>query len=79
MAKEAVAKGKVIGILATVPTSAPATRALLQMEAEEQKKEIVIKTVINEKAFQYLLAGNTEKHNALVHAELEKLQDEVDK
>lgn len=78
MAKEAVSKGRVIGILATVPTSAPATRALLQMEADERKKQIEIKTVINEKAFKYLLAGDVEKHNALVHAELEKLQHEVD-
>lgn len=78
MAKEAVAKGSVIGILATVPTSAPATKALLQMEADEQKKQIEIKTVINEKAFKYLLAGDVEKHNELVHAGLEKLQHEVD-
>lgn len=78
MAKQAVAKGTVIGILATVPTSAPATRALLQMEADEQRKHIDIKTVINEKAFKHLLAGDVEKHNALVQAELEKLQHEVD-
>jgi aspartate/glutamate racemase len=78
MAKEAVKSGKVIGILATVPTSAPATRALLQGEAEAQKKDITIKTVINEKAFQCLLAGEVEKHNELVYAELEKLQNEVD-
>lgn len=78
MAKEAVAKGRRLGILATVPTSAPATIALLKMEAEEQKKEIEIKTVINEKAFKYLLAGNMEKHNEIVYQELEKLQNEVD-
>lgn len=78
MAKEAVAKGRRLGILATVPTSAPATIALLKMEAEEQKKAIEIKTVINEKAFKYLLAGNMEKHNEIVYQELEKLQNEVD-
>lgn len=78
MAKEAVAKGGKLGILATVPTSAPATRALLEMEAEEQNKEIIVKTVINEQAFEYLLAGEVEKHNELVCQELEKLQNEVD-
>lgn len=78
MAKEAVAKGKVIGILATVPTSAPATAALLKIEAEEQEKKIVIKTVINKKAFSCLLAGEMEKHDELVHRELEKLQNEVE-
>jgi len=78
MAKEAVAKGKKLGILATVPTSAPATRALLEMEAAAIGKTIEIKTVINEAAFQYLLNGEVERHNELVHQELEKLQNEVD-
>jgi len=78
MAKEAVKKGKVLGILATVPTSAPATKLLLEIEAEEQQKEIVIKTAINEDAFKYLLKGETEKHNDLVYNELDKLQSEVD-
>ena len=78
MASEAVSKGKVIGILATVPTSAPATRALLRMEAEQQNRQIEIKTVINEKAFQALVSGDIEKHNAMIYTELEKLQNEVD-
>ena len=43
MAREAVAKGKKLGILATVPTSAPATRALLEMEAAVAGKTIEIK------------------------------------
>ncbi|HPE74664.1 MAG TPA: aspartate/glutamate racemase family protein [Draconibacterium sp.] len=51
MAKEAVAKGKKLGILATVPTNAPATRTLLEMEAAETRKHIEIKSVINEPAF----------------------------
>jgi aspartate/glutamate racemase len=78
MAVEAVKAGKVIGILATVPTSAPATREVLQIEAAFLKKEIKIKTVINEQAFKYLLAGEVEKHNELVFRELELLQREVD-
>src|SRR5665648_213688 len=47
MANEAVNTGKVIGILATVPTSAPATKTQLEIEAGAQHKNIVIKTVIN--------------------------------
>ncbi len=78
MAKEAVARGKKLGILATVPTSAPATRALLELEAAETGKSIEIKTVINEAAFQHLLNDEVELHNELVHRELEKLQEEVD-
>ncbi len=78
MAREAVAKGKKLGILATVPTSAPATRALLEMEAAGAGKTIEIKTVINEAAFQHLLKDEVSVHNELVHKELEKLQHEVD-
>ena len=57
MATEAVKKGKIIGIIATVPTSAPATQELLRIEAALQKKDFVIKTVINEQAFTHLLNG----------------------
>lgn len=78
MATEAVAKGKKLGILATVPTSAPATETLLEMAADEAAKNIEIKTVINESAFRHLLSGDIEKHNELVHGELEKLQHEAD-
>lgn len=78
MAVEAVRAGKVIGILATVPTSAPATRELLNIEAVNQGKDIVLKTVINEQAFKHLLAGEIDRHNELVCDELEKLQKEVD-
>lgn len=78
MAKQAVSKGKKLGILATVPTSAPATRTLLELEAAEAKKDIEIKTVINETAFSHLLKGEVKLHDELVHKELEKLQHEVD-
>lgn len=78
MAKEAVTRGKKLGVLATVPTSAPATRALLEMEAAANGKIIEIKTVVNEAAFQHLLKGDVKLHNELVHQELEKLQHEVD-
>lgn len=78
MAKEAVAAGNRIGIIATVPTSAPATQRALRKEAAGTGKEITIKTVINEAAFRYRLAGDIERHDELIHAELDKLQREVD-
>lgn len=78
MAREAVRSGHRLGILATVPTSAPATRALLEAAAREEGKEIEIRTVINEEAFQNLLAGNVERHNELVAEEMDRLAEEVD-
>lgn len=78
MAKTAVAKGGRIGVLATVPTSAPATRQLLGLEAEKAGTKIEIKTVINQEAFKKLTSGDVAGHDELVMAELSKLQEEVD-
>lgn len=78
MAKQAVALGRRIGIVATVPTSAPATERLLQEAAAEQGKEIEIHTVIREEAFQALLAGDRGRHDTLVHAEMDELAKKVD-
>jgi aspartate/glutamate racemase len=78
MAKEAVSKGNVLGILATLSTSAPATKMLLEIEAREQKKEIDIKIAINEEAFKYLINGDVSKHNELIYHELDRIQNEVD-
>lgn len=78
MAAEAVRLGTRLGILATVPTSAPATRRLLEREARVLGKSIQIETVINEPAFAALLAGNRAEHNRMVHAEMDRLADRVD-
>lgn len=78
MAREAVLAGARLGILATVPTSAPATRRLLEQEAMAAGKTISIETAINEDAFRCLLAGNVERHNALVHTEMDALAERVD-
>jgi Asp/Glu/hydantoin racemase len=78
MAKEAVQRGGKLGILATVPTSAPATERLLQATADESSRKIEIHKVINEEAFRHLLAGNVDRHNGLVHEEMDKLAESVD-
>lgn len=78
MAREAVRRGRRLGILATVPTSAPATRRLLEIEAEAAGTAVSIETVINEEAFRLLLAGDIAGHNALVHREMDALAGRVD-
>jgi len=78
MAREAVSRGKVMGVFATFPTSAPATKTLLEIEAAEQGKSIEIKTVINETAARHLLNNEMDKHNEIVLGELDKLQHQVD-
>jgi Asp/Glu/hydantoin racemase len=78
MAREAVRLGTRLGILATVPTSAPATRRLLEREAAAIGKTIQIETVVNEPAFAALLAGDRPAHNRIVHDEMDRLAQRVD-
>lgn len=78
MGRAAVTRGRRLGILATVPTSAPATRRLLEREAAAQGKAIEIETVLNQPAFAALLAGNRAEHDRLVHAEMDRLAPKVD-
>jgi hypothetical protein len=61
-----------------VPTSAPATRKLLEAEAARAGKTIEIETVIYEKAFAHLLAGEMDAHNAIVHAGMDALAERTD-
>jgi len=78
MAREAVQTGNRLGIFATVPTSAPATRRLLEREAAALGKSVQIETVINESAFAALVAGNRAEHDRIVHAGLDCLAGRVD-
>jgi aspartate/glutamate racemase len=78
MAKEAVRSGGTLGVLATVPTSAPATRALLELEAQRLIKSVRIETVVNEPAFRSLLAGDIETHDGIVREEIDRLAQRVD-
>ena len=74
----AVRQGARIGLLATVPTTVPASERLLRLAAAEAGKTIEIKTRLCAEAFQVLKAGNPEKHNDMLMAEIDKLSGEVD-
>ena len=78
MAKQAVELGSRIGIIATVPTSAPATKRLLETAAKEINKDIEIEIVINESAFKSLMEADRETHDRLVHEEIDKMAKRVD-
>lgn len=78
MAREAVRRGRRLGIIATVPTSPAATKRQLEVAAAEAGKKISITIAINEKAFACLQRGEIEKHNELVHREMDKLATKVD-
>lgn len=78
MAREAVRKGRRMGIIATVPTSPAATQRQLLVAAQDAGVDISIKISVNEKAFALLQKGEIEKHNELVYRDMDRLAGEVD-
>jgi len=78
MMELAVKTGNRVGLLGTLPTTMPASRRLLEQSAADAKKEVQIKEILCSEAFQALRAGNPQKHNELLLAEIDKLSREVD-
>lgn len=78
MAREAVRLGRRLGIVATVPTSPAATQRLLERAAAEAGVSVEIEIALNEQAFEHLQQGQIERHNELVHREMDKLAEKVD-
>ena len=74
----AVQNGKKIGLLATVPTTVPASERLLNLAASEAGKTIEITSVLCTTAFEEIKKGNVEKHNELLLMEIDKLSQSVD-
>ena len=74
----AVMNGLKIGLLATVPTTVPASERLLKLAAEEAGKEIEITIVLCTKAFEEIKKGNVDLHNELLLKEIEQLSETVD-
>jgi len=74
----AVRHGTRMGLLATVPTTVPASERLLRLAAADAGKTIEIKTRLCSEAFAALKAGQPEKHNDLLLAEIDRLSGEVD-
>ena len=78
MMEAAVLQGPRVGLLATLSTTVPSSERLLRIVAGEQRKEVQITTVLKEEAFQAIQKGDTERHNAILLEEIEKLSGEVD-
>ena len=66
----AVRDGTRIGLLATVPTTVPASERLLRLAAQEAGRPCEVTTRLCGAAFQVLKAGNPEKHNDMLLAEI---------
>ncbi len=74
----AVQDGNCVGLVATLPSTVPASERLLKNAAADAGKEITVKTVLDSEAFKVLRAGNPDKHNDMLLAAIDALSQEVD-
>jgi hypothetical protein len=70
--------GSRIGLLATVPTTVPASERLLRLAAQEAGKTIEVTLRLCSRAFAALKAGRPDEHNDLLIEEIDRLSGEVD-
>jgi len=78
MAREAVRMGGRVGVAATLRTTLEPTIALVEQTARDQNRDIDIVPSLAEGAFEAVLAGDTERHDALLIESLNKLRSLVD-
>lgn len=78
MAAEAVRRGRVIGVAATLPTTLRPTMQLVQRKADEAGRDISLKPCLVNAAYERLMAGDSEGHDTLLSAALETLAEQVE-
>ncbi len=78
MADQAVATGKKIGVVATLPTTLEPTADLIRRRAAAAGKEIELTARLCEGAFDALMGGNAAEHDKRVAAALEELAQSAD-
>ncbi|WP_104175678.1 aspartate/glutamate racemase family protein [Arthrobacter sp. Y81] len=78
MATRAAHEGTHIGVLATVPTTLGPTSDLIQAKADEIGRSITVEQRLCEGAFEVLMSGDREKHDAMVTEQATDLAKNVD-
>ena len=78
MAILAARRGTRIGVLATVPTTLGPTSDLIQAKADELGRSIEIEQRLCEGAFAVLMAGDRDKHDAMIIEQATDLAGNVD-
>lgn len=73
MAEKAAREGDRIGVMATVPTTLAPTVALVEEKAAALAKEVEVYEALVAGAFEQLMSGNKEKHDAMVSAAAQDL------
>jgi Asp/Glu/hydantoin racemase len=78
MTASAVETADAIGVLATVPTTLPPTRALVEEKARAAGRDITVQERLCEGAFSVLMSGDRGRHDAMVLDGARALATEVD-
>lgn len=78
MTAQAARQAERIGVLATVRTTLKPTVDLIFEKAADQKKQLEIHQKLVDGAFQVLMSGDRDRHDALVLAAARELSSEVD-
>ena len=78
MAEAAVAKGRRIGVAATLRTTLEPTSELLRRKAQEAGKQVELVECLCEGAFEAVMQGDTETHDALVSKAMVNRLGDVD-
>jgi Asp/Glu/hydantoin racemase len=78
MTSEAVTRGRTIAVVATVPTTLGPTARLVERKAREAGKEVVVNRHLAEGAFDVLVAGQAQKHDEMVSAEIMRAAQKAD-
>ncbi|MFI2632676.1 aspartate/glutamate racemase family protein [Streptomyces collinus] len=78
MTASAVETASAIGVLATVPTTLPPTRALVEEKARAAGRDITVQERLCEGAFSVLMAGDRYRHDGMVLDGARALAKEVD-
>jgi Asp/Glu/hydantoin racemase len=78
MTASAVETADAIGVLATVPTTLPPTRSLVEEKARVAGRDITVQERLCEGAFSVLMSGDRDRHDAMVLDGARALATQVD-
>lgn len=78
MAETAIARGNRIAVVATVATTLDPTERLIQRKAAEASKAVLTTRYLVDSAFDALIAGDAQRHDELVKAEIKRAMQNND-
>jgi aspartate/glutamate racemase len=78
MAQRAVESGSRIAVVATLATTLQPTKQLILRKAKESGREVSVKSYVADSAFDALLAGDAQKHDALVNTVIDDAMKDND-